>query len=703
MSLNEGFELGQWRVLPDEGRITGPAGEFHLTPRAMAVLVYLAEQAGRVVSRDELNEQLWAPSVVTDHALNQCITELRRRLDDSASNPRFIETVPKRGYRLIAAVEPLEHPEKGKRRSAAFGSKRPDWVRLGVWAAVAVAFLIAAGLWLASPEPEQTTPERSIAVLPFEEIGSEPGLPIRRGLHHDLLTRLSGIEDLRVISNTSVRQYRDTIQPVPEIARELGVAWILEGSIQQIGDEIQLNAQLIDSRDDSHAWARTYRRDLTAENLFAIQADIVDDITASMQARMTATEANRIEAIPTQSTEAYTFYLQAHDYMRRDWLVQEDLEVAIGLLQRAVEADPGFALAHADLSVAHMEMHWHFLERSNARLEQAREALDRAVALDPDHPQVLLAQGIYHYWRYRDFDQAMEYFMQARKSVPNHAELHLYIGAIHRRLGQWDEAIESVERSLALDPRDIRPLVNLTRTHLAMRDYASAFRYLERAEALFPDSEVMHERRLWAELKRSGDIRSQILETRENHPGFFDGDASRWLLLYLAGEFEYIVDNADRFPGEAVDMQRYYYPQSLLIGLSLQALGEPERARAHFETARELLETLREQHPDAPPIRAALGRTYAALGLEQQAIEEGEKAMALLPVAEDARRSPAHELNMARIHAALGNNDQALDTIERLLSIPFDQVSPGMLHADPAWNPLRKEPRFEALLHHTSE
>jgi|GEM_PF-1817045 len=698
MELNQDFKLDHWRVQPEEKRIIGPEGEVHLTPRAMAVLVYLAGQAGRVVSREDLNDELWAPAVVTDHALTQCIAELRRALGDSASSPRFIETVPKSGYRLIAAVSSLEESGEQGNQSGTAPPGRWNRVRLSAWAFVALALMITAGLWLFDPQPDPLLPDRSIAVLPFEEIGTDAGLPIGPGLHHDLLTRLSGIEDMRVISNTSVRQYRDTIQPIPEIARQLGVAWILEGSIQQSGDEIQLNAQLIDAHNDTHLWAKTYRRELTAKDLFAIQAEIVDDIADSMQSEMTLEEATRVAATPTESTEAYTYYLRAQEYMRRDWNQQDDLEIAIDLFQRAVEVDPEFALAHADLSSARLRMYWFAHDRSDIHLELAHQALERALAIDPDNPRVTMAEGIYHYWRYRDFERALEAFNRTRELIPNDADVYLFLGAIQRRLGLWDQAIENYERSRELDPRDLARLLGLIRTYMAVRDYPSANRYLDMAEALFPDSETVRERRLWANLKQTGEIRPELRQAAREFPGFFNQVGDRWLLAYLARDFEFIVDNADQLPNGGVDMQRYYYPKSLVMGISFQALGKFEQARDHLDAAVEQLEALRDERPDDPRIRGGLGRAYAALGRAELAVKEGERAMVLLPVAEDARRGPAHELNMARIHAALGNSDEALDYIERLLAIPFDKISPGMLRSDPAWDPLREESRFVAII-----
>ena len=709
LPLERAFHMRQWRVEPDRNRVIGPDDEVRLRPRTMEVLVLLAERAGEVVSRDDFAETLWQATVVTEDSLTRSISELRKTLGDRSGEPEFIETIPKRGYRLVAPVqwEVATESDPDEQAIDAATEKRQSAhdFQLRHWQPLAWLLLVmaVAGMMFALNRASQPDPEleRFIAVLPFETFGMDRDQSFVDGLHHDLLTRLSHIADLRVISRTSVRPYKDTLLPTPKIARELGVSWVLEGAVQQHGNEFQLNAQLIEAQSDTHVWARTYRRELTAENLFAIQAEIVEDIAASMKSQLSSDEEQRIETIPTRSTQAYAFYLQAREYATRDWHVEEDLNIAVRLYEQAIEEDPSFSLAHAGMSRTHMTIYWHKFDLSQERLEQGRRSLEMALAINPDHPKVRLAEGIYHYWRFRDYERALDSLRAARQVVPNDSEVHQFIASVHRRLGNWDRALAGFQHAHELDPRNIQLMYGLVRTHLSLRDYDRAEEVLDGAETLFPDARSVHVWRIKLALRRSGRAHDEIEAARTRWPDFFLEDADRWLLLYLARDFEYMLDHQADFPGEAVDMQRHYYPKSLLIGLVHHALGNRDAAREHAETAREMLVRMRENDPEDPRIRGALGKAYALLGMEGEAIDEGRAAISLLPISQDAHRGPAHEARMARIEAILGHHDQALARIRQVLSQPFDEMTPGLLKADPAWDSLRQHPEFQSLINDT--
>ena len=479
MNLKNGFKLGPWTVLPEQNRLIGSDGEVHVTTRVMDVLVRLAEHAGEVVSREAFDESVWRDAVVTDDSLTWCISELRRTFGEQASNPRFIETIPKRGYRLVADVEPLESAPMP--RSTGQASLSPNGTgnsakgkppRRRFLILVVIVMILSLGavtlylLRLSAPEAPT-----SIAVLPFEAFGTTDDHPLIDGLHHDLLTRLSDIDDLRVISRTSVKRYRDTLLPIKDIAAELGVSWIVEGAVQQAGDEIQLNAQLIDGKTDSHIWARTYRRELTARNLFAIQADIVEDIADSMTATLADSEEIRRETVPTQNLNSYTLYVQGRTHL--DTRSKDGMEQALVFFRNAVEHDPGYALAWVGLADSLILLHDYGYRPPDAVLPEAEAAIERALQLDPELAEAHGSLGGLHGTR-GDLPGAVEWLKSATELRPGYAEAHNWLSWMYQLLGMAPEALESAEKAISLNPFSPEALTNLVGSLLANGQYDEA-------------------------------------------------------------------------------------------------------------------------------------------------------------------------------------------------------------------------------------
>ncbi|RFP70227.1 hypothetical protein DZK26_00410 [Wenzhouxiangella sp. 15190] len=488
MIFQNGFRLREWRVEPQQNRISGPDGEIRLTPRTMDVLVLLAERAGKVVGRDEFSERVWSPTVVSDDALTGCIAELRRAVGDTIRSPRFIETIPKRGYRLVARVQPLEESPAGSQepqpevRSVEFepGSTLPRrrWPLAGL-GALAVA-LVGITVLVLVHEPRAAADEPSIAVLPFEAVGDEAANSFIGGLHHDLLTRLSSIDELRTISSTSVRQYQDSIKSVPEIARELDVGWVLEGSIQQAGEEFQLNAQLIDARNDTHIWANNYRRTLTAENLFAIQAEIVNDIATSLEAELTAREESQVEAVPTRNLASYKLYVQGRTYL--DTRTENGMSQALIFFRRATEQDPEFALAWVGLADTLALLH-DYKYRSEGVLPEAESAVDRALELNPELAEAHASLGLLNSTQ-RDGPAALQSLEKATELRPGYAEAHNWLSWNYEVLGFPGQALASAERAVDLDPLSPEALSNLVLSNIINDRHEQAMRQIENIESL---------------------------------------------------------------------------------------------------------------------------------------------------------------------------------------------------------------------------
>lgn len=577
--LDAGFRLEAWEVHPDQNRLAGPAGEIHLTPRCMDILVLLAERAGEVVQRDDFNERIWHPAVVTDDALTRHISTLRQALGDEIGQPKFIETIPKRGYRLVAPVEPLEPsttatgPGHTPATSSDDGDERLGRNRHPVRRQVllsmllVVVSLLALSIHVPRELPSETSP--SIAVLPFEVFGTTGDFPLIDGLHHDLLTRLSHIEDLRVISRTSVKRYQDTMLPIGDIARELGVAWIVEGAVQQVGDEIQLNAQLIDTARDTHVWARTYRRELTARNLFSIQQEIVEDIADSLAARLDRRKETRLDTIPTHDLESYTLYVQGRTHLDRR--TETGMSGALVFFHEALEHDPDYALAWVGLTDALTLLHDYGYRDADSVLPQAEAAIERALELDPQLAEAHASLGLLHSTRRRGPD-ALAALQRAVELRPGYAEAHNWISWNSLVLGLPEQAWESARRATELNPHSPEAISNLILSLVVNNRLDQAIEQAER-------------------------IRTLGLSFSTDR--FYKG-----LAQYQAGHYRAAIDTLQ-------DIEAAWArggPQAVLA-MAWIAEGEPRRAES-------LLQALEDRND-----RFSMAMVHAALGEEQRASE----------------------------------------------------------------------------------
>ena len=470
MVLEAGFRLRQWRVQPDQNRLIGSGSDIRLSPRAMEVLVCLAERAGEVVTRQDFSEHVWHPAVVTDDALTRCISELRRHLGDRAAEPRFIETIPKRGYRLLAPVtEPEAEAQSAGDKAGASGT----------------------GKSLHSP-PRRPVTRNAIAVLPFQTIGAETAAPIAEGLHQDLLTRLAGIRDLHVISSTSVRRYRDSTLSIVEIAAGLGVAWIVEGAVQQAGEHLQVNAQLIDAAHDHHLWARTYRQPYSAENLFAIQGEIMEDIARSLEATLDSGQLRRGERIATSDLEAYGRYMQGRSFL--DTRTEPGMRQALMYFRTALERDRDYALAWVGVADALMLLYDYYDHGPpEAVRPEVEKALERALQIDPELAAAHASSGLFHMSHAAfgplraeglDGNEAVKRLHKAVELKPGYAEAHNWLSWVLQLLGHAEEALACATTSIELNPLSPETIHNVISSFMANGNFGRALREARRIEEL---------------------------------------------------------------------------------------------------------------------------------------------------------------------------------------------------------------------------
>ncbi len=574
-----------------------------------------------------------------------------------------------------------------------------------VWGIVAAAWILLAGAPTGLIMGSDAAP--SVAALPFENMSGDPeDAYFTDGMHEEILARLARIDGLRVISRTSVMEYRDSPKNVQDVAGELGVGHVLEGSVRRSGDRIRITAQLIDAGRDQHLWAEQYDGELTAENLFEIQSDVAQKIAAALRTELSPEETEEIETRPTDNLEAYEYYLRGLQLRNRGFSAQI-FEEMIPAWERAVELDPEFAAAHAALSVAHSGMWWFYYDRTRERLERSAASLARAREIAPDLPQGLVAEGWYYYHGLLDYARALKAFEAALQVLPSDPEPAYGIASVYRRLGDMETSVEYFKRAQEMDPRSATMVTQVGETLALLRRYDEAIPFWEQAMALNPEFRAPYAEMLWG-LVANGDMTS----ARELFRAASDNGAVRpytqdWIWLEtLEGRYEQALSRLDQVPAdwlsnpeaaETWSTQFGYTPTEQWYATLHGLLGDTGKERSYWEAAAAHLERLVQQRPEDSRLHSALGIAYAGLGRKAEAVHAGKLGVALLPITREAYRGAYRVEDLARIYATVGELDAAVDELAVLLDRPT-RMSVGRLRLEPWWQPLHGNARFEALL-----
>ena len=577
-----------------------------------------------------------------------------------------------------------------------FGSS--TWTYEG-WIGVAavVTILVIIGLKIdfgtLEVESKEDTNRLSIAVLPFTNLSADSENEFfSDGITDDILAQLAKIKSLEVISRTSIMQYKNTTKSLSEIGKELGVATILEGSVRRGGNRVRIIAQLIDAQTDKHLWADNYDKDL--DDIFAIQTDVAIKIAAALEASLTPEEEVRINEKPTISIEAYDLFLKGR-------LLTEsatsgggkgELEEAIKLFEQAVELDPEFVAAYSRLAGAHLVMYsngfggW---DRTDERLVKAKNAIEKASKIDPEHYEVQLAMGFYYYWGYRNYDEALKYLIPALEKQPNNSDVSQAIGYVYRRKGEWNDAIAHMKKAVDLDPRSYSKTSALTQTLVFNRMWKQAERYSDLSLLLKPESVSGYIWRMFLILQSRGDLeesRKVLNAAMENI------DPNK--LIFLQARLYSLERNFREaliiFEGNAAKN----YGKKAFLHLTL---GHKEKAYSYYDSMRVKAEDDLKKDPKNDNALSRLGLAYAGLGRKVEAIEKGIQVVELLPLSKDAYSGPSRIEILAQIYTDVGEFDKAIDQLELLLSIP-SLISEHILRLEPRWDPLRKHPRFMLLV-----
>jgi TolB-like protein/tRNA A-37 threonylcarbamoyl transferase component Bud32 len=541
-----------------------------------------------------------------------------------------------------------------------------------------------------------------IAVLPFESLSSDKeNAFFAGGVYDGVSTKLAKVANLKVISHNSVAKYRGA-RNTQEIGRALNVAYVLEGSVRREAGRIHLNAQLIDTRTDAHVWAQEYDRDLN--DVFTLQSEIAQKITDQLGAEVSSSEKAAIQEPPTTDLVAYDSYLRAKDLINGisfSTRAKEDLMQAVQLLDHAIARDPLFFLAYGELAGAHDRIYFLGFDHNEARIKLAETAVQSMRRLRPESGETHLALAQHFYWAYADYARATLELAAAQRTLPNESRIPLMAGFNYRRQGNWDKSIEEMNRALELDPRDFSILQQISLTYQLMRRYKETAETLDRVLAMAPNDVPTRVRRAWVDLQWRADpkpLHTTIETILAQDPNAAPVLVNQWLDLAL---FERDPAAAERalaaMPTDGCYDENIPFPNTWCEGLVARFRGDEKAAHAAFTTAhKELEQTVRAQ-PNYALALCALGVVDAVLGNKQDAIREGERAVELLPVSKNSLEGPMLIQYLAVIYAWTGEKDRAIERLSEATRLPGSHVTYGNLHLSPLWDPLRGDPRFEAI------
>jgi TolB-like protein/Flp pilus assembly protein TadD/predicted Ser/Thr protein kinase len=630
---------------------------------------------------------------------------------------KCLEKDPTRRYSsAVALAEDLERwlkHEPIQARHTGIFARGKKWVRRNPTSALLVACLVAlaaAAGWIVWKSELIGHPlTTGIAVLPFENLDErKENAAFVDGLQDDILTKLAKIGDLKVISRTSVMDYRGK-RNLRQIGNDLRVSHVLEGSVRRTGTHLRLNAQLIDARTDTHVWAEEYDRDLN--DLFAIQSEIAQKVAERLNAKLSASEKTSVEERPTQDLVAYDFYVRAISMIYNAQVpltssgcgncpVSEEnsswnnLPEALDLLNKAIARDPNFFLAYCQLAFAH-----DLIGDTPERLALAKAAIDSAFRLRPDSGEAHLALAWHLFWGYSDYDRARAELALAQQSLPNNPQVYELAGSMDRSQRRWTDAIHNLERACELDPRNLPYLINLGSTYLWLHDYDQHTKIMDRIVALHPERRPGRIFRASIEVYRradTGPFRAAIEKILTNEPGS-DKDPFVAGQRYTLALYDRDWDAAGR--AAAVLSQKnsleWGFPRQLgrdfWVGVVARLKGDDTSARAAFMRARSQQEEEIRGHPDNIDLLSQLGLIDAGLGRKEEALNEGRRAMELAPTDPDAK------ICFAIICAWTGERELALEQLEAASKTPGDHTY-GNLRLSPMWDPLRGDPRFEKIV-----
>jgi TolB-like protein/DNA-binding winged helix-turn-helix (wHTH) protein/Tfp pilus assembly protein PilF len=722
-----------------------------LTPRVFETLLYMVEHHDTVLDKERIMAAVWPDSIVEENNLAQAISKLRQVFGETPGSHSYIVTVPGRGYRFVAEVnkrngnmvstvppestttstsvqKPTEAGPTTERHQlfskARHRTSPSDWRIFGAALSAIVIVGLAALFFVrhrslpasmrapSSPPPADAVlsapariPEKSIAVLPFENLSDDKqNSYFAAGVQDEIMSNLARIADLKVISRTSANLYKsENPRNSREIGQQLGVAHLLEGSVQRIGNRLRVNAQLIKARTDTHVWAQTYDRDVA--DLFAIQSEIAQAIAGQLSAKISPVERLAIERAPTADITAFDLYSRAKNLVLvlNNANDKGNLLRAADLLNQAVAHDPTFFQAYCQLGWVHDQLYHLHLDRTPARLVLADAAIQAAFRLRPDAGEAHLARGEHLYRGFLDYDGALAELEIARQTLPNDARLFELKGYIERRRpgGNQEEALRNLERAIDLDPRNFLLLQQTALSYTFLQRYRDEEAAYDRLLSIESNDAPSKITRAAAELDWKADahpLHQAVDEVRAKHPAAVQSIAAGWLGYALAERDPAAAADALAALGEnSLGPTTLRYSPRFLTGLIARMTKDDAKARAAFTAARAEQENLVRADPDDAGALSVLGLIDAALGRKEEALREGRRAVELLPVEKDAINGTRMIASLANIAAWVGDKELACEQLAIAIRPP-SELSYGQLKLLPWWDPLRGDRCFEKIV-----
>jgi len=588
------------------------------------------------------------------------------------------------------------------------------------WAEVAIGLLVLAAIVAVFAfflrRPTRSTlvnVEKSIAVLPFENLSGDPNNAyFAEGIMDEILTKLASVRDLKVISRTSTAKYQSKPDNLKAVAQELGVSTVLEGAVQKAGDKVRVNVQLVDARADTHLWAKSYDRDL--KDVLGVESEVSQQIADALQAKLSPSESDALASAGTHDTQAYDLFLRGeYEFNQAERILASDAyDRADASYRQALARDPNFAQAAAALARSRLSRHWFISPLAPQELEEVKSLIDRSLALAPNSPEAHFALGLFFYWGHRQYENALTEFNRTLELQPNNALVQQYCAWVYRRRGEWERSLAGAQQAQELDPRDASIPANIAATYLTLRQWKDAERAALRALAIDPHNTNAAIFLLVTRLNGTGDVdaarrafdgfpedtKSMLISGGQRGAGT-GADISASVLG--VGAYLDVIERrfADAFLALEKRTNRNDRLEELLPLLILRLLaGQTDAAKLTGEEALPLLETRLKEQPDDTFAMRGLSWVYLAFGRNADALRFSKQAADLIPIEKDALVGQAFQNGLSQMEARAGAPEEAIKRLRHLLSIPAGGISIARLKIDPIWDPIRNRPDFQQLL-----